>query len=1248
MVRLGFAIAVLSVVTQPAFAQELDAARNDTVRAMIHRSGSERPADHLADRLDDIDALLAAHFVGRLAATLVPQAIVADHILDRLADDRYEKALADYLHLLREEEPTLVDPTVREVAATVGMSSRDSREIAFDRIARLPPSVLERYRRRIDVDAARLLNEGRITRDPEPLQQLVRTYRVARQADEAVALLGDLAFERGDFDQALAWWRVLAPLPSRVLAERRAGGRAKSGIDLPRLHAKEVLALLFARRPEAGRELDAVQALHPEARGQLAGRTDTYHAILVHWRDALARDLRGRDTARDREAVESWSTFAGEPDRNRVLLAAPSDRLWLDGSTWKKPLPALALKAPPPVWLSATRSLAIPPTPFHPVIADGQVLVSDGQSVHSFDLFTGAARFRAPEPALPTGATTPPTALGLTALGGRVYACLGDRPGDALAKSLVCLDLAEKLADKDRVVWKAAASTLEDKAVFDTDPLVFGDRVFAGAERPGDKSRRLLASYALDGSLLWHTRLADIKDADEPRPGRRALLVAAGPAIVYASNAGIVVAVDRWTGRRLWAFRYPSIDTGVSPRGPSTCLAADGRVFVAPADSDRLFCLDAATGRELWDQLWIAIPTDVVPGPRNVSQIVDLLGVSDDRLVFTDRYRLQAVDATTGTLAWQQPATGRLPGQGRGLLAGPWVFWPTADPDVSWRAVAHATGGLRDAEAVPEFYDPTTLRDLPAGNIALGEGCLVVAGATELTVYVPAGRQLPELERAPPQAKRDPQTLYRLALAQLATDQKAAAAQTLAALEASVPASEGTAWRSLVAARTTSSVSARASPVVLRRASAPAAEQRVERVDKLVPLWGPRPGVAPPRAIGPNGVVRDVALILDGDDVIAADAATGKDIVRRPRRDRSTQWIGQDGNIVVLAGTAGVEAYDLLRPDAAWWTPAPAELRHEPVWRLQDRTPKNSLPRPEAAHARFEQHWVLVENGWRAAALDPTTGAVVRRAGFDDVQPLTGERLAPYVDGELGNEPRLVSRTVLEPLGHGDAARHRAVLEPGVRLVGEPGGRVLLIGDGRVRWTYQHPWRTSLTGGPPQVFGAPGVCFAIVPCNQGDELVRLNPATGSPLWSLPAFTFREGLDGAAARVGPDMVYLVVKAEVQARRLADGSLAWKCPLPARPEEWALERFQGDLIAYPRTFAGLPLFSGPTDPFTAAATLGLGRRGLGFVPILLIDRDSGKVRSRIDVPHDRGPFFVNVQGPRLIVSAGGVVQAWGGGS
>ena len=211
----------------------------------------------------------------------------------------------------------------------------------------------------------------------------------------------------------------------------------------------------------------------------------------------------------------------------------------------------------------------------------------------------------------------------------------------------------------------------------------------------------------------------------------------AGNQLVYCTHTGAVVAVDLWTGQTLWVVRYAhrgalNADAEAAPRDPPPCMHDEGRIFVAPLDSDRLYCLEACTGRVLWE--------------RDGMEIIHLLGSAQGRVFFTTRQGVQAISAATGLTSWQQPSEGRLRSQGRGLLAGSWLLWPTQDTKLPMRAVTLAEGAQqKGAEAnpfaEPSVFDPTQLRLIPAGNLAFGNGCLVVAGADELVAFVPAARQ---------------------------------------------------------------------------------------------------------------------------------------------------------------------------------------------------------------------------------------------------------------------------------------------------------------------------------------------------------------------------------------------------------------------------------------------------------------------------------------------------------------------------
>ncbi|MCU0705037.1 MAG: PQQ-binding-like beta-propeller repeat protein, partial [Fimbriiglobus sp.] len=223
---------------------------------------------------------------------------------------------------------------------------------------------------------------------------------------------------------------------------------------------------------------------------------------------------------------------------------------------------------------------------------------------------------------------------------------------------------------------------------------------------------------------LWVT---DVLDAD-PRPAirhRHELLTLAGGNVVYCSHAGLTVAVNAATGKLAWAFRNPPADRPpvVPFRDLCPAVYADGRVFVAPADGDGVFALDADTGRKLWATVAPVYPEQ-------------LLGVARGRLVVTTHAtRISAAvvaqggvrgyDAATGVdkppLGWQNHDDPILNGYGRGVAADNLVFWPTP------------AGTMMLDPATGRRARPTNTR-LP-GNVAVADGFLVVATATELWWY---------------------------------------------------------------------------------------------------------------------------------------------------------------------------------------------------------------------------------------------------------------------------------------------------------------------------------------------------------------------------------------------------------------------------------------------------------------------------------------------------------------------------------
>ena len=503
---------------------------------------------------------------------------------------------------------------------------------------------------------------------------------------------------------------------------------------------------------EAQVQLNRFHARHPHARGSLAGKDGLFSETV----QAAIRNMVKAGIANNADA---WPTFAGSDARNQVLSACPPARLWEDGPTWHVALPSID-----PLKKAKDRHGELPdrndPTrraAFHPIVVGQQVLLADARSVTSYHLPTGRRLFYydLKSAGLPEGRRDragPMPRYTLSADGGRVYARLGRqwlapfKDGDPDEPSyLVCLDLAEPgNAERPRELWHVKAQGDE---FFEGTPLVRAGRAYVALSRSvGKRVVTAIQCYDAMGRLRWSRDVCDcpeFEDSVAPRY-RQHLLTWAGGQLVYCTHAGAVVAVDPWTGQTLWAVRYASrgpvtADGNPSPRDLAPGVADDGRIFVAPLDSYRLYCLKSTTGQVLWE--------------RDNCEVVHLLGVAQGRVFLKTRQGLQAVSTTTGQTIWQQPSEGRLAGLGRGLLAGGWLFWPTQDAKLPLRSVTLADGRQQKGDeespfAEPSFFDPTQLRPIPAGNLAFGNGCLVVAGTDELVVFVPTER-LPPLPAAP-------------------------------------------------------------------------------------------------------------------------------------------------------------------------------------------------------------------------------------------------------------------------------------------------------------------------------------------------------------------------------------------------------------------------------------------------------------------------------------------------------------------
>ncbi len=1222
----------LALLTSPAFSQEPAAVRKTVLPSLDSQ---------VAARIVALDARLNPVHSPSLAVGLLGQLASPDlaNLAPILADERnnavWEQLAEDYHRTTVESGDALVTLSETPPRARVAWHSGQVRRLCHERLAKLPRSVLEQYRQRVDAEARALLAQGRQTRSSLPLRRLVDDLFCSSVGDEALDLLGDLAFERGDFDEARHWWRLLAPGDHEHHELLRF---PDPKVDLVRVQAKLVLAFFFQGRLDEGRaDLAEFRRRYPDAAGALAGQNGVYAKILDKSLATLVQ-------AKIRNNDEPWTTFGGDPTRNRVLSQAPFVPLWEDGPTWRVKLPTLARAGTEPLVERATplRSLA-----FHPVIVNQQILIADHRSVISYHLTTGKELFRYDlktagliDPGVGLDAKLLLPRFTLSADQERAYVRLGRHEIGARnlekagASYLVCLDLTQPERAKKRELWHIRAGGADKThAFFEGSPLVRDGRIYIALSKlAGGRTSTSIVCYDTLGRQRWTREVCDIPEFDVDGSSvrqRQHLLTWAAGQIVYCAHAGAIVAVDAWTGQPSWGVRYPSrgpltADLDPSPRDLAPCLAGEGHVFAAPLDSDRLFCLDAVSGSVRWELEGV--------------EIGHLLGTGHGRLYATTRDGVMAVEVDSGRIAWAQPTDGKLPSLGRGLIAGGWLFWPTRDAQLPGRAVTLSNGRQQrevDVPGEPSYFEPSLLHNLPAGNWAFGQGCLAIAGASELIVYVPSHR-LPMEPR--PQARIE--MLYQQARRHAsAGDNAEAIASYQQLVDATKQDRHAEAWRQLIAARL---------KLLGRKGEAPAESKRPEPS---------RPkgsaGVSPSRVSLPlvrawshdDGRAWHVDADDDRDDCFfctqpgQVTCRALEDGVQRWRQKLTFEpvWFGRWRDLVVIGGADAVLALRVVDGDAVWTFAAPS--RRWRVGSVVAGVPKLANVTAGFVHfSRWDDTLLLLDDHQRFLRLRLDTGEVAWQhasaaatlrpleVGFAPYAKCVGAKLlAQKVTGQAIWLEKAAT-PMREPMRMWSQAP--ALIENRLIVAGEP-GRIDALGlspQGKDLWTFQTPWPRSLTGESCRLIHKDTVLLALVPRNEGPELVRLEPERGVLLWTISARQLADRLDVESICVGDTSFFYVQAGILHARSLNDGTLQWTLPLLGRNVEaqrWRLRYSKHFLAVHPVAKSRDEAFS------------------IGFV-----DPWEGRWQQRLTFEGGHGVGDVCWSNQRLVVSVAGRIYGFRG--
>lgn len=679
----------------------------------------------------------------------------------------------------------------------------DVRHFCQQRLSQLPPEARAVYRSRVDGQAERWYRQGEKARDRPLLRRVVDVAFCSSWGDDAVELLGDLAFQDGRFDEALGAYR-------RLVADEDRGGLAfvhpDPSVDLARVAAKKILCRVSLGTLSSWEaELVAYAKAYPDARGPLAGREGLY-------RETLAVALKQDGLAPPSQPDSRWPTFAGSPTRTRVV-PGPVD---VGSLQWRVELDPVKV-GNGSRGLRGINMMGGPVRPekllaYHPIVLGDQVIVCDEEQILAYNLNdrpegvhgspVGSVKVAWKHDEEAGGGVPQATRLTigvprftLTASGQRIYARMGltsapymGRGGMGVTQSyLVAVDRATE----GKLLWKKPPGDVVPSRRpgenpgrnlgFEGTPVADDRNVYvAMTDRREQTSTYVVCLDGETGATRWVRYLgAASADGDNgfamgmgmgmggnafPNDFGHRLLTLEGPTIYYQTNLGAVVALDAETGLLRWVATYPRLDRiggGAQDRDLNPAIVHDGRVIVAPDDANAIFAFDAASGRLVWK-------TDPLP---DEVKLAHLLGVAKGRLIATGD-RVLLFDVKNGKLLHSWPDTGHgYEGYGRGLLAGDKIYWPTRNEI----HVLFQENGLRSD---PPIRLQETFQE-SGGNLAVGDGYLVVAQDRKLVVFC-QNRRL--IQRYRDEIARSPESAtpyFRLAQAAEATGEDEVALENL-------------------------------------------------------------------------------------------------------------------------------------------------------------------------------------------------------------------------------------------------------------------------------------------------------------------------------------------------------------------------------------------------------------------------------------------------------------------------------------
>lgn len=646
-------------------------------------------------------------------------------------------------------------------------------------LSTMPEAGRDVYRQRLDRQAEIWLKAGREQRNAAELQKVVQQAWLSSHTDEALFLLGELAWDAGDLATARQYWEQLIPLNIDVPPGTPAPVLRYPDSDIPPvdvLARMAVCTIVAGDRQRAEFEIATFDKLFPKAQGTLAGKTGLYRELLQDVALAAANWPSVENSA-------EISTYGGNVARNEIADELPD----VAAPLWEVPLPENPWRMVAPRGFTERGPLLI-----QPLVHRETVYFADSERIYAINLRTGRAKWPTDESDgrietvrdlrkaviytvqrtfRPSDELRGVPAYTLTAAGNRLYARMGqpitERGSQAfgeLKSQLVILDLDQQgklleTIDVEDVVPDALRKTAW---FFEGSPLVVDGKLFVALRSSPPQVQAAVACLdAETGTLIWTKTVgSEVDRPDDRRHGvSHRLLTYGNNQVYFSTDFGAITALAADTGRTAWVVTYP-----VSPSwrkrwlkpdpqraGVSACVFDNGVLFAAPADSDEVFAIVAHTGVIRWRA---TVPPQAAP-------IQQLAGVVDGALIAVGD-AVCAFEQRSGDVRFLALAPPFNAGNQRGRLRSPPETRGSAvmSADTIWQPVFTgivpiSTQGPR-AEA-RQAIDLQTRGGGSGGNLVVAGEMLLVAESRRLVAYgnIPRQRErlIEVIRREPQQAE---------------------------------------------------------------------------------------------------------------------------------------------------------------------------------------------------------------------------------------------------------------------------------------------------------------------------------------------------------------------------------------------------------------------------------------------------------------------------------------------------------------